>query len=502
MSNNSGIQTFGLLFHNSEVMWKPNSPFDIFNLAIFVTKYSRKKGIYQLLAVDQPGSSHQVVKMKASGTRTVILDLNDDCLREVFAFLYVDALAAVADACARFRAIAAQSAELKSAKITLSDHSPVNDYSQLRNFGALVESVVVDGANWQKRFIELVVQYCGNSVKLILNDFNITDELAFLMLPLLGRAENISFFCCRFRRVFLKNMRLWSSELRNVRFWSCKLSKRTIRQKFPQLESICFRIMNKVKNSDIEQFLEQNPQLKQFEMVFCEQLDDTIFQSIARYVPEIEELRFITKNRTNKSNTEYFGRLRELKKLAMEVTDDRSYIPSVVHKVGGANISLEVLELCRFDNCPRFIEGISRLDKLKSLKLYYVSDFTAAHLIDSCKHMKELSEIWLIGTNTRVTKDVLLQFIRNAQKLRYFKYDSRSDWESKSGNIDVTTFEKMISLVDQRQEKIPLTLHLDCHSFTADIPMEMIRAASRLVTLDIVPNGGYYIFDPLLSPLD
>lgn len=98
----------------------------------------------------------------------------------------------------------------------------------------------------------------------------------------------------------------------------------------------------------------------------------TIFQSIARYVLEIEELRFITKNRTNKSNTEYFGRLRELKRLAMEVKDDRSYIPSVVHKVGGANISLEVLELCEFDNSQRFIEGISRLDKLKSLKLYYV----------------------------------------------------------------------------------------------------------------------------------
>lgn len=203
-----------------------------------MTKYSRKKGIYQLLAIDQPGSCHQVIKMEASGTPTVILDLNDDCLREVFAFLYVDALAAVANACARFRAIAAQSAELKFAKITLSDYSPVNDYSQLRNFGALVESVVVDGADLQKRFIELLVQYCGNSVKLVLNDFNINDELAFLMLPLLGRTENISFCCCRFGRVFLKKLQLWSPELRKVKFWSCKLSKRTIRQNFPQLESI------------------------------------------------------------------------------------------------------------------------------------------------------------------------------------------------------------------------------------------------------------------------
>lgn len=433
-----------------------------------------------------------MITMETTGTTTTYLDLNDDCLREVFASLYAEDLAVVADVCARFRAIAAKSVQLKCATIRLSEWSSVDDFSQLRNFGALVDSVDVYGecrmkplAKYQKRFIELLVQYCGKSVELVLNDFNITDELAFLMRPLLGRVEHLSFINCRIGKVFLEKMASWSPEIRELKYRSCNLSKTIICQKFPKLEYIDFRQIKYVKNSDIEELFELNPQLKQFGMVSCQKLDDNIFQSIARYVPEIVEMRFETAYKTNISSIEYLGRLRAMKAIAMEVKYDRSYIPSAVDKMSGANIALESLELSEFDNSQRFMEGISRLEKLKSLQLYYVGKFTSTHLIDICKHLKELSELGLFGTDLKMTKDDLIKFIQNAQQLRNFVYDIREREQSLCTNIDVDTFQELVRIVDQRTDKIALTLHLDDDAFTADVPVEIIRAANKVLILDM-----------------
>lgn len=109
------------------------------------------------------------------GSTTTILDMKDDCLREVFAFLDPHDLSAVADVCARFRMYGAQSARSKIPDLMLSKDSPVNDYSQLRNFGASVKVLIVTGdckrksrGKFQKRIIELVSLYfIGKSTKLL-----------------------------------------------------------------------------------------------------------------------------------------------------------------------------------------------------------------------------------------------------------------------------------------------------------------------------------------------
>lgn len=82
---------------------------------------------------------------KSTGSETTILDLNDDCLREVFNIWGLNELAVVADVCARFREIAKPAAGSKFKKISLNAHSSRTDYARLRNFGASIEMICVYG---------------------------------------------------------------------------------------------------------------------------------------------------------------------------------------------------------------------------------------------------------------------------------------------------------------------------------------------------------------------
>lgn len=214
------------------------------------------------------------------GSTTTILDLKDDCLREVLALLDPSDLSAVADVCARFRMYAAQSARSKLRVLELSKDSAVNDYSQLRNFGASIKVLIIvncsrkSRAKFQKRIIKLVSLYfIGKFTKLLVDGFDITDNIALLMVPVLERVQKLEFTRCQFGKVFSKKLSLWSPELRELEFSFCTLSKKDgIRQRFPKLESIGFRFIYDMKNSDMEEFLHQNPQLEQIAIYQCTML--------------------------------------------------------------------------------------------------------------------------------------------------------------------------------------------------------------------------------------
>lgn len=182
--------------------------------------------------------SHDTAKMDASlqsiANETTILDLNDDCLREVFEHMEPHFLSIVADVCTRFRQNAAQTARPKCINIYLSQNSDRTDYSTLRNFGASAKSISVRvygqhrqmvHADFQRRLIELLGLYGAEKViEVDFRSFTITDEIAFLMKPLLERLRKISFQQCHFHNVsVLENLSHSSPELREFSIWSCKV---------------------------------------------------------------------------------------------------------------------------------------------------------------------------------------------------------------------------------------------------------------------------------------
>lgn len=121
------------------------------------------------------------------------------------------------------------------------------------------------------------------------------------MVPVLERLQKLEFTRCQLGKVFSKKLPLWSPELRELEFSFCTLSKKDgIRQRFPKLESIGFRLIWDVKNSDMAEFLHQNPQLKQIAIYHCTML----------------------KTWTKKNGSEGFGLLPELKVLTLTLEED------------------------------------------------------------------------------------------------------------------------------------------------------------------------------------
>lgn len=221
---------------------------------------------------------------------TSIFDLNDDCLREVFQLLYIDELTVVADVCTRFRRIAENCAHSELEHFEMNYWSPNYAYTMLRIFGEAIKRVAVDGkaprknrTKFQKRLIGLVNLHCvGESIEICLKDFDITDEIANLMQPLLSRVRKIHLKDCQWGEVFLKNLPFWSPKLREFECeWrDSKYEDQyfdSLHQRFSMLESISFLRTRNLRNSDIQEFLNQNPQLKRIELIDCNNVDAVSF---------------------------------------------------------------------------------------------------------------------------------------------------------------------------------------------------------------------------------
>lgn len=416
---------------------------------------------------------------QSSDSPTTFMDLSDDCLREVFAHLNESDLCSVADVCNLFRENAVRSARLKFKKLKLFPNAPVKNYSKLRIFGASIEWLSFRGwsASESRRLIEIVSQCCvGKLVKLELNNIVVTNEVAFVMRPLLGRVQEVILEKLRFREILPKNLPLWSPELLDLKCWQCDGETMRfigIRQKLPKMESISIIGDEHLENSDFTEFLKQNPQLKKLELHHCNNLDNSIFQTIAKHVPYIERMGFnasecfFTTNEKRK-NIKYFGELSALKTLTFQLPEDYLYLTSIVHEIASANIALEFLALSGFiDMYPdtigyeHFIGDITKFKNLKSLVLRDILDIRASQLIHIVKHLKELSLINLGLVNVpMMTQNDLLQLIRNAPKSHEFRLVSLLHSDLSLISIDVNTPGKLLDILEQRSDKTQLKLRL------------------------------------------
>lgn len=237
-----------------------------------------------------------------------------------------------------------------------------------------------------------------------------------------------------------------------------------------------------MKNNDIALFLKKNPQLKEIETILCGQLDDNIFQWIAKYVPGIEKFTFGTIYPTKRVNIKFCGHLRELKSLSMNSIGDECYksVQYVVHEIAAAEVPLEFFKLTHFDlryQTQQFIEGISNLTKLKILLFEFVKNITASQCIKMCKPLTELSEIKLSAFDFKLTDKVLLESLEYCEKLQ--KFDCSSIMIRLGAFrpfIDGGTFKKLAKILEQRNENAKFNLILNGCDFSAKI----IEAANHL----------------------
>lgn len=260
---------------------------------------------------------------------TTILDLNDDCMQEIFKYLDLFGLCNVADVSIRFR----QNAQAYFANSEYKDFSILNpEYEKyatdwlrlkpllitltprvLRNFGPFIRSIVVSNLVYRNlrpahEVFNMIDRYCSEAlVRLQLEDYILSNKRLALERSLFRHIQKLTLQDCDENDSFLRNLPSWSPNLRELELigGSYKMIFR-LNQTFPNLVAISMVWCNVTKN-DLEEFLKCNSQLKKIVVKHCIHIDGSIFQSIAEYVSEIEEIRFVDHRKGNGGVSKYLG---------------------------------------------------------------------------------------------------------------------------------------------------------------------------------------------------
>lgn len=327
------------------------------------------------ISICEPNNMEPVYR----ASHTIISDLNDDCIAEVFKYLDLKDLCAVADVCRRFRQNALNHFALPKYKkdiltisccscIPLLHLKPRNTWTRLhksryipskdmsvdetlpqislflRVFGRSVKSIYMydfqsrkqeehaeTQCKCQRIILDRISRYCsGTLIELQLRQFDLTGKNEASMRSLLLQLQKLTIIECKYSKLFGQMLSTWSPELRELHFShdvihpspgrlsSIEMQFDDIfRQSFHKLTSASFRSIKVEKSYDIDEFLKLNPQLKKIGLVNCPSIHGNIFQSLATHVPAIEAIEIDRLFTLNDSTLKYCGKLNCLSTLKL-----------------------------------------------------------------------------------------------------------------------------------------------------------------------------------------
>lgn len=387
-------------------------------------------------------------------SKTHVLSLNDDCLHDTFGYLSFLDLCAMADVCTRFRENAKPYlAKPENADINLNSAYDAGGMHAicrvLRTMSVLAETVRVQSdyervGKFENGIIELISRHCSDRTRIILKHFSLEDDLI----------EKLPF------RIILQ------VERRNSTAAKLSAELEEIIQGVPQtlnvsaltgLEELSLNFGHEVDNEIFEKALENSPQLKKIELIYCRKIDDRILPLIAARVPQIESLQFSLVNVgiSFGTNVMCLNRLNNLKTLAIDCKYEA--ISSAIIALAAANIQLEHLKIenPHIPDIDVFFDGISKFKTLKSLKLFgFGVGIDFRHVIQIAENFIDLTELQL-SNSIELNADKLLQLIRINKKLQHFYYRK---YPSENIYIDGNRQTELMKIADERCKKIHLKI--------------------------------------------
>lgn len=259
---------------------------------------------------------------------TTILDLNDDCLLQVYKNLDLLDLTAVADVCSHLRRTAKdyfQLSKFRDLNFLLVDrcgditvNQLISETSKvLRSFGAFITGfsgknewftrrnswLNIDGLNeesiakYWRECVRLLAKYCGeNLVELRLYRFEMTKEV--VLSPLFKRLHILELDYCRGSGQLLETLPMSCPQLRELYVRRMDLQHRELNHRFEKLTKLSLEYCN-VQPNNIKEFLKQSPQLKEFAIRFRPRSDPRIFEYIGESAPEGIEVLDVHFTRAN-----------------------------------------------------------------------------------------------------------------------------------------------------------------------------------------------------------
>lgn len=430
-----------------------------------------------------------------------ILILNDDCLCEVFGYLDLMDLCAVADVCKRFKSNAGNSIRYSRKKyLSLTDDigcesdSPCQFMTKVakvfRRFGPIFKSV--DGHKMCKKYeswneetkglcryrtVELIAEYCsGTLCGLAFSDIDLTGRLLCLMAPLLWRLQTLGLFDVKIGEDFVSILPYMAPKLRvltlllrenpNANLGNLRMRFTGLRRPFRSLEKFSLHFADTLQSRDIEMMLKWNPQLKELDIGGCRGLDHRIVDSIGKHASQILELK-LDPTLLELADAERFGQMKNLKSLTFGFADPPTglkHIVAAIHQIGKANIPLKKLSLYHTD-CDLYADQlateITNLKKLQVLVLSHVPGIDQTHIRNICKYTPELSQL-VLQMELNLSAENISQIVRSASsKLELFSVGIvRGHSGHKTIDVDMGSYKEWMKIALGRIYKTPLQIHL------------------------------------------
>lgn len=414
-------------------------------------------------------SSKRMRQMKMDAPPTVtnattFLDLNDDCLFEVFKHVNVVDLSAISDVCNRLRRTA--HAYFERSKLKNFEFPPVFEIPKgrrnrvtvdlmvsetckvLRKFGASIVSFIDTNKlsrdkvlemndesqkKYRSKCMEYLVKYCGaNLIELSLTSFELPDEVT--MRPLLKNVQKLELCCCKNADQLLKALPVRYPQLRELALLCMNLRSERLHMRFEKLTKMCIRFCD-VGYNDIKEFLERNSQLKEFDYFSKSYPDNLIPQYICSYVTETIEtlnLGFGYQSHVSPYLSNALRRLRNLKSVTLSdqnlKPNEKCLLPMICGIVA-ANIPLKTLKIDIDHGCIGYISDanllankISAIKTLETLELRSERCLQVHHIHQICKKLTKLSELVLdVGALSALN---IVDIVRFAKKLQWLTISS------------------------------------------------------------------------------
>lgn len=444
-----------------------------------------------------------------------ILVLNDDCLRNVLQRLNLTDLCKAADVCVRFNQAAKYIFRTNySADLTTNYSADFNTFNfanyatnilnlklsdietLLRNFGPAIESLEIDknllGIGTFDRATDVICmisKYCRNVKNMTISNVNLNQEFKRLQ-PIFAQLEHFrmneeEYDCFEKLQEMDATMAYLLSVCDNLKTLhlernECEIQNplKCIVQKFPSLQEARIDFYSSVHDDILKKFFELNPTLKRLEMYLTdEEVRPTrLFRWIGQHLVHLTELDIYGKFDNDLENSvieqrqndyQCLGRLSKLKVLKLNLCS--LSVTPLIESLAANSIPIEHLEIVDgfFDN--ESIKNISKLKKIKILRLSYSNNMTDDYLIELAKELPQLSELILEFFNcyedTYISTIGITQVILHANRLSLLDLGLMCI----KIKIDIDDYNAILKSVQNRPTKTKLVIEFRSSAVKFDI---------------------------------
>lgn len=446
-----------------------------------------------------------------SESQLSILDLNDDCLMEIFQNLNTLDLCAVKDTCRRFQNLSeyhfktVYNRKIFSFRVNDRYKKMVSENEEqkiLRHFGTHINKLIINASDFDVN-AERVLDILGQNPVQNLKDFEIEnlllDENALdVCKGLLSNLERLSIdFCYGDESEFYKCVSYCGAlkELQVLNLNSFEIRGKFLITKFQRLESLILREIKCFNTRYIDTFFKQNTNLKRIRLIRCNFTNDDTFKMIADNLTNIEEiciqLRYISD--AFEDNLSCLLKLNNLKRL--EFNCGQKNITSFVNFLAGKNI-IEHFSISDTALTKELCEALSQLKSLKILKLISMRETDKNFVNILSEHLQYLEELYIVDSNAFAVKNVK-ELIENAANMKRIVIKDCNQFIP----FDCGQFLELCEARRKCHTGRPLTIHLELPAFNACkivIPPEAFRNNANHIRLTSSCDNSIKI-DDLIS---